>query len=909
VTSRLRAIWSNLFRRKQLDDDFEEELEAYVELVSAEKIEAGAEPEDARRSARREMGGVQLVIQNVRDVRAGAWLETLLQDIRYGVRALAKNPAFSLVAIATLALGIGANTAMFSLLDQVVLRLLPVKEPEQLVIVAVRGNNYGSSMGDNDVSYPMYEDLRDQNQAFSGMFCRFPTSVTLGVGNHAAHIQAELVSGSYFPVLGVDAALGRTISPNDDRVPDGHPVAVISYSFWRSYFHADRSIVGRTISLNGYAMTVIGVARPGFDGVELGNPARVFVPIMMKAEMTPYWDGIKDRRRRFKWLTAYGRLKPGVSVQQAQASLQPLVHSILAMEAQERDFRKYSLRDREDFLRNRVELVPGSDSRLRDQMRKPLWVLIALTAAVLLLACANLANLLLARATAREREMAVRLAIGAGRARIARQLLIESLLLSGAGALVGLGLAFVADRILLNMYLPAGEAADFAVTAIPDLRVLAFALCIMLMTGVAFGLLPAMQSAHTEIAPTLKDTGGAVIRGGMLARKLLVCTQVALSLVLLVGAALFVQTLQNLKNQGPGYPTDHLLSFSVDPSLSGYSDARTRLFDEQLRTMLTAAPGIESVGLSSVPLLQGSAWQNAVSAEGSELKPIQDQPFLDQVSPELFTTLGVPILAGRDFTLRDEGTSRDGQAVISETFAREYFPGRNPIGLHIGLVDFESPTLSRPSTEVIGVVKDTKFRDLREPTTPQAYLSYLEGSHYRGITVYVRTRLDPRQMIDPVREWVRRFDPNVPVVDLEVMDDKIGTSLRTERLVASLSAVFGGLATLLAVIGLYGVMAYAVARRTREMGIRMALGATRGNVVRLVMREVSILVIAGLVAGASLALASVNLIRSQLFGLNPHDPRTLIGAAFSLAIAASIAGFIPALRASSVNPTTALRQE
>ena len=593
-----------------------------------------------------------------------------------------------------------------------------------------------------------------------------------------------------------------------------------------------------------------------------------------------------------------------MSAQQAQASLQPLLHSILEMEVQEPDFRKYSSRDREDFLRSRIELVPGSDSHLRDQMRKPLWVLIALTAAVLLLACANLANLLLARATAREREMAVRLAIGAGRARIARQLLIESLLLSGAGALLGLGLAFVADRVLLNMYLPAGEAADFAVTAIPDLRVLAFALCIMLMTGVAFGLLPAMQSARTEIAPTLKDTGGAVIRGSMLARKLLVCTQVALSLLLLVGAGLFVRTLSNLRNQGPGFSTDHLLSFTVDPSLSGYSDERTRLFDERLRTALASVPGVESVGLSSVPLLDGAAWQNTVSAEGSEPKPIQDQPFLDQVSPGLFATLGIPLLAGRDFTLQDKGG-----AVINEAFAREYFPGRNPIGLHIGFVDFESPTRPKPNIEVLGVVRDTKFRDLREPTTPQAYFAYLGSTHFRGISVYVRTRLDPRQMMDPIREFMREFDPNVPIVDLQIMDDQLGASLRPERLVASLSAVFGGLATLLAVIGLYGVMAYAVARRTREMGIRMALGATRGNVVGLVMREVSILVIAGLVAGASLALASANLIRSQLFGLNPHDPWTLIGAAFSLAIAAGIAGFIPALRASSVDPTTALRQE
>jgi predicted permease len=470
VISRLRALWNNMFRRKQLDRDLDEELRAYVELVSAEKVRSVAEPEAAYREARREAGGVDRVTQGVREIRIGASLDRLAQDIRYGIRTLAKNPAFSLVAVTTLALGIGANTAMFSLLDQVVLRLLPVSRPEQLVIVAERGNHYGGSFGVNDVSYPMYEDLRDNNHVFSGMFCRFPASISLGYGNHPERVNAELISGSYFPVLGVSAAMGRTITPDDDRIPDGHPVVMLSYSFWQTHFGSDRAIIGKTIALNGHNMTVIGIARPGFDGVELGNPAKVFVPIMMKAEMTPYWDGIKDRRRRLSWVMAYGRLRSGVSMQQGQASLQPLLHSILTMEVQEPDFRQYSPDDRQQFLRNRIEILPGSQgwSGLREQMQRPLWVLVALTGAVLLLACANLANLLLARATAREREMAVRLAIGAGRARIVRQLLVESLLLSGTGAALGLGLAFVADRILLANYLPADEATDFAVSAVPD---------------------------------------------------------------------------------------------------------------------------------------------------------------------------------------------------------------------------------------------------------------------------------------------------------------------------------------------------------------------------------------------------------------------------------------------------------
>jgi predicted permease len=906
VISRFRALWNNVFRRQQLDRNLDEELQAYVELVSAEKVQAGVDPEEAHRYARRQTGGIDQVVQSVRDVRAGVWLDRLVQDVRYGVRTLAKNPTFSLVAVGTLALGIGANTAMFSLLDQVVLRLLPVSHPEQLVIIRETGNHYGNSYGANTISWPMFEDLRDNNQVFSGMFSRFPATVTIGYGDRAAQIPAELVSGSYFPILGVGAALGRTIAPDDDAVPDSRPVVVLSYSFWRSYFDTDRKIVGRTIALNGYAMTIIGVAQPGFDGVELGAPAKVFVPIMMKTEMTPHSDGLKDRRRRLSWVTAYGRLKPGISVQQAQASLQPLLHSILEMEVQQPEFtRSATAADRQLFLRNRVELLPGSDNGLREYMRRPLWLLVALTGAVLLLACANLANLLLARATARERELAVRLAIGAGRARIVRQLLIESLLLSAAGAVVGLALAFLADRVLLRIYLPADAAAEFVVSPIPDGRVLVFVVGAMLLTSLVFGLLPAVRGSRTEIALSLKDRSGALSAGGISLRRMLVSIQVALSLLLLVGAGLFVRTLRNLERLGPGFPTDHLLTFRIDPSLNGYSDEQTKSFYQRLDINLQTMPGVTSVGFSSMPLLQGYAWQNAVLGKDFEGAPIEEQPVLSEIGPDYFATLGIPIVAGREFTAQDVGPAK--YAVINESFAREYFPGRNPIGQRFGLVDDMEPV--GPDTEVIGVIPDRKYRDLRETPPAQAYFPYLEGVHFRFMNIYLRTQADPRQMEDELRERMRQFDPHVPVVGLQTMNEQIGISLRIERLVASLSGVFGGLATLLAVIGLYGVMAYVVMRRTREIGIRIALGALRSNVIAMVMREVFILIGAGLAAGFSLALALANLIRSQLFGLDPRDPLTFIGSAVVLALAAGSAGFIPALRASSVDPTTALRHE
>ena len=908
MISRLRALWNNLFRRKELDRELDEELQAYLELVSAEKMREGVSPQEAYRAARRQTGGVEQVKESVRDVRAGVWLDTLMQDFRYGVRTLAKNPTFTLIAISTLALGIGANTAMFSLLDQVVLRLLPVRDPERIVIVRETGNHYANTFGANTISWPMFEDLRDNNQVFSGMFCRFPATVNIGYGDRAAQISAELVSGSYFPILGVGAALGRTIAPDDDAIPDSSPVVVLSYSFWRSYFDGDRTIVGRTIALNSHAMTVIGIAQPGFDGVDLGVPAKVFVPIMMKTEMTPHSDGLKDRRRRLSWVTAYGRLKPSVSLEQAQLSLQPLMHSILEMEVEQPEFtRSATPADREPFLRNRVELLPGSENGLREYMRKPLWLLVALTGAVLLLACANLANLLLARATARERELAVRLAIGAGRARIVRQLLTESLLLSAAGAVAGLALASLTDRVLLRIYLPAEAAAEFVVSPIPDGRVLAFVVGAMLLTSLVFGLLPAVRGSRTEITLSLKNRSGAASAGGISLRRMLVGIQVALSLLLLVGAGLFVRTLRNLDSLGPGFPTDHLLTFRIDPSLSGYSDEETKSFFERLNVNLQTMPGVESVGFSTMPLLKGYAWQNAVLGKDFEGAPIEEQPVLCEVGPDYFATLGIPIVAGRAITAQDDGPVEYKSAVVNETFATKYFPGRNPIGQRFGLVN-EMKAASR-DIEVVGVIPDKKYRDLRETPPAQAFFPYFQGAKFRFMNVYLRTQADPRHIENELRERLRQFDPHVPVVGLQTMNEQIGFSLRTERLVASLSAVFGGLATLLAVIGLYGVTAYTVTRRTREIGIRMALGAVPTDVIAMVMREVLILIGAGLAAGFSLALVLANLVRSQLFGLNPRDPLTFVGSAIVLTMAAGLAGLIPALRASSLAATTALRHE
>ena len=897
----------SLFRRGRSAQRLNDEIQFHLDQQIAENLAAGMSREEARYAATRIFGNPTALKEETRDTWGWTWLEQFALDFRYGLRSLRKSPLFTTVAVLTLALGIGANTAIFSLVDQVLLQLLPVKHPEQLVLVVERGIRFGDSWGENDISYPTYRDFRDGNQIFSGMFCRYPTTVSLGYGDHTEQVAAELVSGSYFPVLGVTAAIGRTLTPDDDRVPGGHPVAMLSYSFWQNRFSSDPSIVGRQIVINGYTFTVIGVSPAGFDGVELGYKSKVFIPMMMQAQMTPLSDRLEERS--LSWVTAFGRLKPGVNIAQAKASLQPLMHNILEVEVQEPTLQHYSDYDRAQFLKNSIDLLPGSQgwSSLREQMQTPLWVLAALSGAVLLLACANLANLLLARATTREREMAVRLAIGAGRRRIIRLLLVESLLLAVIGTAVGLGLAFLADHVLLATYFPGDSAGDFPISSVPDMRVLVFALAMMLLTALVFGLAPAIQGSQADLAPTLKDRAGSVTGGRQVfLRKLLVSGQMALALLLLIGASLFLRTLANLERSGPGFSTEHLMAFSVNPSLNGYVDDRAKDFFRRLTGDLQTLPGVSSVGLSTMPVLQGHGWSNPVIAEGYSADPGQEQrPICDMISPKLFTTLGVPIVAGRDFTVLDTRPV----AIINETLARKYFAGRDPVGLHIGLVDDRTATPDTPNLEVVGVVQDLKFKNLRDPAPPQAYLPYWHDEKSRFMTFYLRTRVDPQQLAQAVREQVRRLDPNVPVVDLRTVNEQIGLSLKSERLVASLSAVFGALAMALAVIGLYGVMAYTVARRKHEIGIRVALGALQSDVLWMVMRQVALLSGTGLAIGALLAFALGSLIRSQLYGLQPHDPFTFAFAALVLGVSAGAAGLIPSWRASRVDPMVALRYE
>lgn len=842
-------------------------------------------------------------------------MTTLLNDLRYALRTLRNAPVFTFVAVLSLALGIGANTAIFTLLDQILLRLLPVKDPQQLVLLSMKGSHYGSNWGGNAISYPMYVDFSQHNQVFSGMFCRFPYYLSLTFNGQTERVAGELVSGTYFPVLGVGAALGRTFTPEEDRTLGGHPVAMLSHAYWQTRFASDPSVIGKTVIVNGHNMTIVGVAQQGFEGIELGSTTQVFVPVMMKSQITPNWDAMQDRRMR--WVNAFGRLKPGVTAVQAQAALQPFFHSILEMEVKEPAFNHASSYTREQFLKNIINVLPGSQGRssVRRQLTTPLWVLMAITACVLLIACANVAGLLVARATARQKEMAVRLALGAGRRRIIQQLLVESLLLSLLGGLAGLLLAIWCDRLLMTLVPP---ETSLKIATTPDLRILGFTLLVSLATGIIFGLIPALQATRPNLAPTLKDQAGAVLGGGaqMRLRKGLVAAQVTLSLLLLISAGLFVRSLQNLRDLGPGFRPEKLVAFNIDPSLNAYTAERSKTFYRELTEKINGMPGVQSVAMASMRILEDNEWDSSVTVENYKAKPGEGAyAYMNSISPVYFATLGVPVLAGRDFTIKDTDQIPHGDkpgetvpkvVIVNEKFARKYLGTFNPIGRHVG---FGSDPNTKIDMEIVGMIKDIKYTNLRDEIPVQMFVPYMASRFVSGMTVYVRTSLDSNQLFSGVRAQVRALDPNLPLYGMRTVEKQISNSLLIERLIASLSGIFGFLATLLATVGLYAVMAYTVARRTREIGIRMALGALQGHVIWLVMHEVIVLVGIGIVIGLAAALGLTRFVQSQLFGIQSTDPLTLALATIGLAAFACFAGYVPALRASRVDPIRALRYE
>ena len=827
-------------------------------------------------------------------------MHALWREIRHSARALRKTPGFTLIVVLTLGLGVGANAAIFSLMDQVLLRSLPVKEPSRLVLLDGPGAFQGRTMNAQTFSYPMYTDFRDRNQVFSGLLARFPTAMTIVWHGQSERVQGDLVSGNYFEVLGVPAAIGRVFNAADDRIPGAHPVAVLSYGFWQRRFGSDPSVLNQTLVVNGHPMTIVGVSAPRFSGLQVGASSDVMVPLMMKAQMTPTWNDLDNRRSR--WLTVIGRLAPGQSIEQAAGQMNVIYRQINEQEIN--DIRNPSASFRQRFVSKRLLLLPGGRglSDLRQQFSTPLVVLMGMVGVVLLIACANVANLLLARTAARRKEIVVKLALGAGRARILRQQLVESGLLALAGAIVGLIFAAWTGSFLLGA-LP-GDPAARTLSATPDMRVTGFTLALATLTALVFGAGPALAAARASVTSTLKEEGGSVAGGGRQARvrRLLVVGQVAMSMLLLAGAGLFARSLYNLNAINPGFQVDHLLTFSIDPSLSGYTQDRARALFEQMQEAIGNVPGVRSASMSETGVLNGNNWSMTVRVDGYQQKEDENMnPSVDGVGPRFFSTMGIPLVSGREFTDKDVlGAPR--VAIVNQTMARYFWGDANPIGRRFGFGRDKATDI-----EVVGVVQDSRSLQLRDAPQRFVYIPSRQDEGVTQLTFYVRAAGDPSVAAAGVRQAAQRLDPNLPIADMKMMEVQVAESLFIERMVAALSVAFGALATILAAVGLYGVMAYAVARRTREIGIRMALGAERRRVLWMVLREVAVMAVIGVAAGLASAFYLARKVESQLFGLSSLDPATLAGATLFLVLVAMAAGFGPARKATAIDPNLALR--
>lgn len=824
-------------------------------------------------------------------------------ELTFALRALRRSPMFTAVAVICLGLGIGANTAIYSLLDQVMFRPLAVGDPGTLVVLDAPGANFGRFFGPRAFSYPMYREIRDENQVFAGVAGRFPARLNLQMEGAAETVEGEIVSGNYFTVLGVGAAKGRTLLPQDDLQKGAHPLVVISFDLWMRRFGGDPGIVGRTLRINGRGMTVVGVAEAGFHGVEKGRRAEVYAPVMMKTTLTPTWDGLEERRTM--WLNLLARLKPGQTRESAQAGMEPLFKSILEREAAEMPG-GVPQRFLERFRQRRLEVLEGGrgvEGQVEGTAGRPLQILMAMVGVVLLIACANVANLLMARASARQKEIAIRMSLGARRGQIVRQLLVESLVLAGVGAAGGLLVASWTGEALRGL-LPEQMVRGGVAPGL-DGRVLGFTFLVTVATAVLFGLMPALQATRPDLTVALKEqvSGARRLWGGLGARRMLVAAQVALSLLLLFGAGLFLRSLRNLQAIDPGFRAENLVSFQVDAALAGYAPERTAQIYDRMAASLAALPGVTMVSSSDYQLLSGEASFVTVRVQGYEAKPGEDMnPLVAEVGPGYFEALRIPVLLGREFSEGDRiGAPR--VAIVNEAFAKYYFRGESPVGRRFGIGD------RNDEFEIVGVVKGGKYADLRQEGVRHVYLPWRQGERPGQLTFYVRTGFVGPEAMEQIRNAAASAAPGLAVTRMRGVEQEVDASLVNERLVALLCTIFGALATLLAAIGLYGVTSYAVARRTREIGIRLALGAGRGAVLGLVLREAAWMVVGGLGLGIPLALGVSRLISAQLYGLNPHDPIALGAAAALMAVVSVAAGLIPARRAAGMDPLGALRYE
>ena len=879
---------ANLLRSNRLSRDIDREMAFHMAERTDDLVASGMNEGDARREARRRFGNPSFQKEETRDVDVATWLESLAADVRYAFRALRASPVFALVTIASLGLGIGANTAIFSLINAVVLKTLPVSRPEELVQVTWANQADGTAF-----TNPIWEQVRDRQDIFSSVFVYSGTSFDLSSGGEVRRTEGYYVSGDFFSTLGVRPAAGRLITKADD-VRGCPPVAVLGYGFWQNEYGGSPSAIGKTISIARTPYEIVGVADPTFFGVDVGRSVSVYAPLCVRK-------GLDARSNWFLWMV--GRPKPGVTFTQVQSRLAQLSPAVFNATIPER----WSAAEKAEYLKNELNArsAPNGFSSIRRQYRTALTVLMVVVGLVLLIACANVANLLLARATVRGREMAIRLAIGAARRRLVRQLLTESILLAGLGAIVGIFFAKWGAQLLVRV-LSGGEftvALDLAL----DARVLGFTLGVAVTTGLLFGLAPAWRSVRVDPQAALRASGRGVAEGHtrFTIGKALVIGQIALSLVLVIGAGLLLGSFRKLTTFDPGFRRDGVMLVSANLSNAGYTSESFGTARRELLTRFRALPGVQAAAASQITPLSGSSWNDLVQVEGYTPKSQDDAlVYFNEVTDNFFAALGTPIVAGRDFDPRDLPGSQ-AVAIVNETMAKKYYNG-SPLGKNVRIVTHDS---AGAPIEIVGIVKDSKYQTLREETLPTVYLAMNQSQNAGSYTEFAIRTTGPARAIAPgVKATVADLNRAI-ALDLKPMAEQISATLVRDKLLATLSAFFGGLALLLATVGLYGTLSYSVARRRNEIGIRIALGAAQGRVMRLVLGEVSRMIVIGIVVGSIVALATTRWVKSFFYGLKATDPATIVGAAVTLAVVALAAGALPAWRASRVEPISALRDD
>jgi predicted permease len=891
----------SLFRRAAVERELDEELRYHLERQTAEHVARGMTPEAARTAALRAMGGVEFQKEQVRDIRGTRWLEDLGQDLRYALRALRRNPGFAAVAVVTLGLGIGGNTALFTLLDNVMLRNLPVRDAGGLVIFQRMALAPDGAISPRPMPYPAFQRMRAENTVAEAM------AAVAGVSNVGVRIDQEaellgrgafLVTGEFFPLLGLGARVGRLLGPEDDHFPTTPAVVVLSHDYWSARFGRDPGVVGRSIELNETRLTIIGVTPPGFFGVSVGGNPDLYLPMTLAAVANRSSDALGPNRG---FLSAIGRLRPGVSRQQASEQLGPLyIRARIETAGQVVD--KQSL---ELMAGTSIAVEPGAQglSFLRTQFGKPLVILMAMVGVVQLVVCGNIASLLIARASRRRREIGIRLSLGASRRRVVRQLVTESLVLALLGGALGLLVAPLADRVLIAM-LDAG--ADWLVMDVgPDGRILAFALGASLLTGLVFGVAPALRATRLDLSAVGRESarGTTPDRGHYRLGRGLVAAQVALSIVLLVGTGLFIRSLLALQGLDLGFAQENVVIAKLDPQRAGYRRARMTALYAEILQRARAMPGMGSAALADITPLSGSSLASEVAVEGYVAPPGErTTAFVVRATPEYFGAIGLRLRAGTLLPVNRPGAVIP--AVVNQAFVRQFMP-QGALG-RPALLD---PDGRRQAIEIVGVVDDSPLRQIREQILPLIYLPFLTDTTLGSASLVLRTSLPEEAVARATRELLRQVDPRLELLRATTLEEQVDATMAREHLVATIATFFGVLALLLASIGLYGVVSQNVARRTNEIGVRMALGASRASVSRQILREAMLTVAAGVAVGVPLSLAAARAVTSLLYGVTPTDATTLLGCVAVLVAVATVASYLPARRASRIDPVAALRAD